>query len=792
MSRPIRLTVVLTHPVQYYSPWFRFIAARCPELALTVVYATEPSAEQQGVGFGRPVTWDVPLREGYESLVVRPVRPGESVSSERFRGLDVREVARAVLDTRPDVALVPGWHSITLLRAIRACRRAGIPLLYRGDTHWGTGPGGWRRLPWRLRTWLLLRCFDGYLAVGRRAREYLVRFGAPGPRIFASPHCVDNEAFAGAAARHRPPAARAAARAALGLAPQAFVVLQVGKFEPRKRPLDVVRAVATLGGGVSLLMVGSGELEEACRAEGRRLNVRVAFAGFLNQSEMGRAYAAADCLVLASASESWGLVVNEALATGLPCVGSDGAGCVPDLVSPGETGEVFAAGDPAALADAIERVRQRTDAGHDWTGACRRRAREHGFEAATAGLLAACRSVATRPPVRAVTCCAGMVMVGGLERMTFEVLRVLRARGAAVHCIVNSWENHRIVALARQIGATWSTGYHWYRFDRHTRNPIRWAQVAWDIARTSLGLLSDARRARATHVLVPEFGSALRNAPALLLLRALGVRVILRAANHPDPGGFYRVVWGWALPPLVDRFVANSQFSAGRLRVAGVPERKLRTIRNAVAARSVPAETDADAVSLARVRPTLLCVGQIAPFKGTHLAVDATVRLLQAGHDVQAVIVGPEPVWPPEYAEYLRAMRQRVAAEGAADRIHFVGERENVPALMRAAYLLVAPIVQEETFGNVALEAKSVGLPVVAFATGGLVELVEHGVTGYLCAEPTLDGLLEGLRYFLDEPARRDKAAAASLAAMGQPESDLQPAEFARRWWALFTEDARS
>ena len=82
MSRPIRLTVVLTHPVQYYSPWFRFIAARCPELALTVVYATEPSAEQQGVGFGRPVTWDVPLREGYESLVGRPVREGESVSSE--------------------------------------------------------------------------------------------------------------------------------------------------------------------------------------------------------------------------------------------------------------------------------------------------------------------------------------------------------------------------------------------------------------------------------------------------------------------------------------------------------------------------------------------------------------------------------------------------------------------------------------------------------------------------------------------------------------------------------------
>ena len=791
MSRRVRLTAVLTHPVQYYAPWFRWMAARCPDIELTVVYATEPSAEQQGVGFGRPVTWDMPLRDGYASVVVRPAREGDSVSSERFRGVDARDIGQAVLDTRPDVVLIPGWHSISLLRAVRACRRASLPVLYRGDTHWGSRPAGWRRLPWRLRTWFLLRLFTGYLAVGQRARDYLERLAVAGPRIFDSPHCVDNEAFSGAAALYRPPAARAAARAALGLDPQDFVALHVGKLAPHKRPLDVVQGVARLGRGASLLMVGSGELEEACRTEARRLGVRASFAGFLNQGEMGRAYAVADCLVVASATESWGLVVNEALATGLPVVVSDGAGCVPDLVSAGETGEVFAAGDCRALAAAIERVRQRAGAGHDWAGACRSRARTHGFDAATAGLLAACRSVTTRPAVSVVACCAGMVMVGGLERMTFEVLRVLRERGAAVHCVVNSWENHRIVALARRICATWSTGFHWYRLDRHTRNPFRWAQMGWDMARTSLGLLRDARRARATHVLVPEFGSALRNAPALLLLRALGVVVILRVANHPNPGPFYRFIWRHALPPLVDHFVANSRFSAGRLLEAGVPERKLATIRNAVAERPVPPGTDADAVALVNSRPTILCVGQIAPFKGTHLVVEAALRLLESGHDIQAVIVGPVPGWPPEHVDYMRAMRERVAAAGAGDRVHFVGERENVLAIMRAAYLLAAPIVQEETFGNVALEAASVGLPVVAFARGGLVELVEHGVTGYLCAEPTLDELIEGLRYFLKDRGRRDKAAAASAAAVTQPDSDVTPAEFARRWWALFSEGPR-
>ena len=59
------------------------------------------------------------------------------------------------------------------------------------------------------------------------------------------------------------------------------------------------------------------------------------FVGFLNQSEISRAYVAADCLVLPSdANETWGLVVNEAMASGLPCIVSNACGCAEDLVEP--------------------------------------------------------------------------------------------------------------------------------------------------------------------------------------------------------------------------------------------------------------------------------------------------------------------------------------------------------------------------------------------------------------------------------------------------------------------------
>ena len=398
--RPIRLTVVLTHPVQYYAPWFRHIAAQCPDLDLMVLYGTEPTAAQQGVGFGVSFQWDTPLVEGYPCRILRAARQGQSVHSERFWGLDVPEIGAALEESRPDVALIPGWHSITLVRAVWRCRRARIPTLYRGDTHLGHRPTGWRGAVWEVRTRRLLHLFDGHLSVGTRAREYLTHFGVDPSRVFDAPHAVDNELFARTSSPYRAPEARMATRAAWGLDPSAFVVLFVGKLEPRKRPLDLIRAMAGLGSCASVLVAGAGELMTACRMEADRLGLRAAWAGFLNQSELGRAYAVADCLVLPS-DETWGLVVNEALATGLPCVVADRVGCAPDLVTPGETGEIFGTGNLTELAAALGRIRAGVESGRDYARACRERAASHSFDRTTAGLLAACRAVAgarSNPP----------------------------------------------------------------------------------------------------------------------------------------------------------------------------------------------------------------------------------------------------------------------------------------------------------------------------------------------------------------------------------------------------------
>jgi hypothetical protein len=128
--------------------------------------------------------------EGYRSVVVRPARPDESVHSDDFWGVDVPEIGAAIRESRPDVVLIVGWYSVTLLRALWACRRLKIPVLYRGDTHLGNAPSGWKKLAWRVKTRLLLGRFDAYLSVGKARSGVSSKFRRAGiPHLPCSALC---------------------------------------------------------------------------------------------------------------------------------------------------------------------------------------------------------------------------------------------------------------------------------------------------------------------------------------------------------------------------------------------------------------------------------------------------------------------------------------------------------------------------------------------------------------------------------------------------------------------------
>lgn len=341
----MKLAIFATHPIQYQVPWFRALAAR-PGVELKVYYALLPDARQQGVGFGVPFAWDIPMLEGYDYEVL-PNR-GRTPGLRGFAANSTPDVRRVLAANRPDVAILTGWHARPLLQALLACVRLGIPRVMRGESNAIRPRPRWTRPLHRL----LLGRMDAFLAIGRSNREFYLRSGVPADRIFACPYFVDNGRF------RRQRMERAAERPALrerwGIPPGAACFLFAGKLEPKKRIMDLLRALEAVGArapAIHLLVVGTGELLAEARSFAAERSLPVSFAGFLNQTGISDAYVAADCLVLPSDhGETWGLVVNEAMASGLPAIVSDRVGCGPDLVLEGETGSVFPFGDVYALA----------------------------------------------------------------------------------------------------------------------------------------------------------------------------------------------------------------------------------------------------------------------------------------------------------------------------------------------------------------------------------------------------------------------------------------------------------
>lgn len=347
--KTLRLGILATHPVQYYVPWYRALAAR-PELDLTVYYAHRQTAEGQAeAGFGVPFEWDVPLLDGYEHCFLENVAPAPSVL--RFRGCDTPEITELLRNEPFDVFAVHGWRTLSDWQALIGCWRTSTPVMVRGDSQLATPRRWWKRAAKKMAYPRFIPRFNAYLVVGARARAYYTAYGADSKRMYFAPHFVDNDFFNAAAGKLR--SRQPLLREEHGVHPDRTVFLFAGKFIPTKRPFDFIRAVAMArerSASVEGVMVGDGPLRMRMEAMIQRTNAPVRILGFLNQTEMPTAYAIADALVLPSdGHETWGLVVNEAMASGVVPIASDQVGCVPDLVQHGETGWVFPVGDSVHL-----------------------------------------------------------------------------------------------------------------------------------------------------------------------------------------------------------------------------------------------------------------------------------------------------------------------------------------------------------------------------------------------------------------------------------------------------------
>jgi len=375
MSRR-KLAIVTTHPVQYYAPVFRALAESAeidPRVFYTWSQAEDP--RMFDAGFGVTVAWDVPLRAGYAHQFVanRAKHPGP----DRFSGIRNPTLIAEIEAWGAEAVLVYGWNKLAHLQALRHFK-SRVPVFFRGDSTLLDPRSPWRSALRRVFLGWVYRHVDVAIAVGSHSRDYFAWCGLPAQRIAIAAHSVDSLRFARDLPEHAAAAARW--REELAIPSEAIVVLFAGKLQAKKAPQLLLDAFCELQGSREpparghLVFVGHGELEQAlrARASGRK---DVHFLPFQNQSLMPAVYRLADLFVLPSQGpgETWGLALNEAIASGRAVVASSRVGGARDLISPGINGWIFAAGAGDELVSVLRTAFGMGQAGLRHMGAAARR-----------------------------------------------------------------------------------------------------------------------------------------------------------------------------------------------------------------------------------------------------------------------------------------------------------------------------------------------------------------------------------------------------------------------------------
>jgi glycosyltransferase involved in cell wall biosynthesis len=254
------------------------------------------------------------------------------------------------------VVCINGWSFGGAIAALTWCLSHQVPAIVMSESTAIDEPRYWWKEAIKRR---IVGLCSAALVGGSRHRDYLMALGAPSDQIFTGYDVIDNEHFRAGAEMARK--SDQELRARLELPTRYFMACC--RFAPKKNLSRLIRAYARYRGDAggtawSLVIVGEGELKDELVAlrDQLELGASVQFAGPKSYDELPTYYGLASAFVHASTTEQWGLVVNEAMAAGLPVLVSERCGCAQDLVNPGVNGVQFDPYDIEALARAMRDV----------------------------------------------------------------------------------------------------------------------------------------------------------------------------------------------------------------------------------------------------------------------------------------------------------------------------------------------------------------------------------------------------------------------------------------------------
>lgn len=386
--------------------------------------------------------------------------------------------------------------------------------------------------------------------------------------------------------------------------------------------------------------------------------------------------------------------------------------------------------------------------------------------------------------VRVLAALNGLELFGH-ERGNIEVFKALREQGAEVlvgvncntagdkNCVADELRELKFETFPLPFGPQWS---------------IQWVKSEPSIALTNfLAVLRCSRvfnrvirQFRPTHI---HLGSPLVYSYVSLALVFSKVPLIYRMGDCPPVNSFFNLqIWKMAMRQSM-HVVANSEFVRNSTLAAGGSKVKISVLHNR-APRHTKNQSLECANNQVRDAHRLIYVGQISKHKGLLQLLDAFEALIDDCPDLCLDILGGS-----RYDEEFRHdLVEMISARGLEGKVALRGQIDDPTIYYQRAAIHVAPSMWDEPFANVVLEAKREGTPSVVFPSGGLPEMVRHGVDGYVCREKSVAALTEGLRWML---ADRERLQQMGSAAKEDSEARFGQQQFQRAWADVYRSVSR-
>lgn len=346
-----KVAFFLTHPIQYFSPLFRYISLNSKAIDLRVYYFSDFSLKQiEDKDFNCAFSWDVDLLSGYKYDILKNINFARNYSS--FLSFVNFEIVQIVREEKFDLVISFGWAHFSNFLLFFVCKFYKTPFSTRGDTSF-VHEGDKNGIKKYLRNKILNQIFKMSCCIfysGTQNRLFYEFFVKGTKKYYFFPLSVDNVFFIDMCNKTDIPYEKQK----LNIENNDVVILFSGKFIRRKNPKVIFDAMIKVASkNYITLFVGDGELKHNLECYAKENNIKSIFLGFVNQSEIPILYSTADILIVPSFFEPWGLVVNEAMCCKCAVIASDMVGSGYDLIKTGENGYIFKADDTDDLAEKI-------------------------------------------------------------------------------------------------------------------------------------------------------------------------------------------------------------------------------------------------------------------------------------------------------------------------------------------------------------------------------------------------------------------------------------------------------